>query len=150
MLIFNEFPVGAATLNVVAAHRARTEEGLRALGVYPGQEMLLMALLKDSAQAKPQTELAALLGVNHSTIAKSVRRMAAAKVVATHASAQDGRVTLVALTPTGLTLAQRVKAVCQAVERQSTAVLSPAEQAEYIRLAAKMTAALTKKPLSDD
>ncbi|MFD1440764.1 MarR family winged helix-turn-helix transcriptional regulator [Lacticaseibacillus hegangensis] len=144
MLIFNEFPVGAATLNVVAAHRAKTEQGLRELGVYPGQEMLLMALLQDDAAPKPQNVLAELLDVDHSTIAKSVRRMAAANIVQTHRSAQDGRVTLVALTASGLTLAKQVKTVCQAVEQAATAALSPEEQATYIRLAGKMTAALKK------
>ncbi|WP_203664291.1 MarR family winged helix-turn-helix transcriptional regulator [Lacticaseibacillus sp. 53-4] len=144
MLIFNEFPVGAATLNVVAAHRAKTEQGLRELGVYPGQEMLLMALLQDGAAPKPQNVLAELLDVDHSTIAKSVRRMAAANIVQTHRSAQDGRVTLVALTASGLTLAKRVKAVCQAVEQAATGALSPEEQADYIRLATKMTTALKK------
>lgn len=144
MLIFNEFPVGAATLNVVAAHRAKTEQGLRELGVYPGQEMLLMALLQDDAAPKPQNVLAELLDVDHSTIAKSVRRMAAANIVQTHRSAQDGRVTLVALTASGLALAKRVKAVCQAVEQAATGALSPEEQADYIRLATKMTAALKK------
>ena len=144
MLIFNEFPVGAATLNVVAAHRAKTEQGLRELGVYPGQEMLLMALLQDDAAPKPQNVLAELLDVDHSTIAKSVRRMAAANIVQTHRSAQDGRVTLVALTASGLTLAKRVKAVCQAVEQAATGALSPEEQADYIRLATKMTTALKK------
>lgn len=144
MLIFNEFHVGAATLNVVAAHRAKTEQGLRELGVYPGQEMLLMALLQDDAAPKPQNVLAELLDVDHSTIAKSVRRMAAANIVQTHRSAQDGRVTLVALTASGLTLAKRVKAVCQAVEQAATGALSPEEQADYIRLATKMTAALKK------
>ncbi|KRN25165.1 MarR family winged helix-turn-helix transcriptional regulator [Lacticaseibacillus camelliae] len=144
MLIFNEFPVGAATLNVVAAHRAKTEQGLRKLGVYPGQEMLLMALLQDGATSKSQSTLAAQLDVDHSTIAKSVRRMAAAGIVQTERSAQDGRVTLVTLTASGLTLASRVKTVCQHVEQVSTAALSPAEQTTYIQLAAKMTAALKK------
>ncbi|KRK71856.1 MarR family winged helix-turn-helix transcriptional regulator [Lacticaseibacillus nasuensis] len=144
MLIFNEFPVGAATLNVVAAHRAKTEAGLRELGVYPGQEMLLMALLQDNARAKPQAELAELLAVNHATIAKSVRRLTTAGVVETRRSPADGRVTLVGLTENGLTLAKRVRSVCQAVEKQSAAALTPQEQAEYIRLAGKMTAALNK------
>ncbi|MFD1485155.1 MarR family winged helix-turn-helix transcriptional regulator [Lacticaseibacillus baoqingensis] len=144
MLVFNEFPVGAATLNVVAAHRAKTEAGLRELGVYPGQEMLLMALLQDHAQPKRQTELAALLDVNHATIAKSVRRLTAAGVVTTLASAKDRRVSLVALTPAGKDLAERVKMVCQAVEQQSTNALTAAEQAQYIKLAKKMTAALKK------
>ncbi|WP_407893186.1 MarR family winged helix-turn-helix transcriptional regulator [Lacticaseibacillus sp. N501-2] len=142
MIIFNEFPVGAATLNLVAAHHAKTESGLRALGVYPGQEMLLMALLTDDAAPKPQNQLAALLDVNHSTVAKSVRRLATAGVVTTKPSPQDGRVTLVTLTAQGLALAKKVKTVCQTVEAQSTAALSPTEQAEYIKLAAKMTAAL--------
>ncbi|WP_390409288.1 MarR family winged helix-turn-helix transcriptional regulator [Lacticaseibacillus jixiensis] len=142
MLIFDEFPVGAATLTVVAAHRAKTEAGLRKLGVYPGQEMLLMALLKDDAKAKPQSELAELLDVNHATIAKSVRRMTATGNVETRRSQADGRVTLVALTPAGLTLAKQVQTVCRAVERQASAALTPDEQAQYIQLAAKMTAAL--------
>lgn len=144
MLIFDKFPVGAATLKVVAAHRAKTEAGLRALGVYPGQEMLLMALLKDQAAPKPQTALATLLDVDHSTIAKSVRRMAAAGVVTTHPSSKDGRVSLVALTPAGKTLAKRVQMVCQRVEAQESGALTPEEQAAYIKLAAKMTAALQK------
>lgn len=144
MLIFDEFPVGAATLNVVAAHRAKTEQGLRALGVYPGQEMLLMALMQDNASPKPQSQLAELLGVDHSTIAKSVRRMNASGIVQTQRSPQDGRVSLVGLTAAGLKLAKQVENVCQTVERVSSAALSPEEQTTYIKLAAKMTAALKK------
>ncbi|MCH5463028.1 MarR family transcriptional regulator [Lactobacillus sp. LC28-10] len=142
MLVFNDYPVGASALRIVNAHESLIAKDIRVLGLYPGQDTILITLARSGQQA--QNTLAKAMQVDHSTVAKSVRRLVNNGLAETGKSSQDGRVTLVQLTPAGLKLAKQVEQICQTVEEQSIQNLSPDEQAVFIKIANKICGNLEK------
>lgn len=140
MLVFDDYPVGAAALRIVNAHESLIDKDIRALGLYPGQDTILITLAHSGQQA--QNALAETMQVDHSTVAKSVRRLVNSGLAETSKSEKDKRVTLVQLTPAGLKLAQQVEAICGAAERQSIENLTAEEQAVFVKVADKICANL--------
>ncbi|MFC6254947.1 MarR family winged helix-turn-helix transcriptional regulator [Secundilactobacillus hailunensis] len=143
MLIFNDYPVGAAALRVVSAHETLIAKDIRALGLYPGQDTILIVLAHNGQQA--QNALAETMQVDHSTVAKSVRRLVNAGLAETTKSQQDKRMTLVQLTPAGLTLAKKVEHICDTAEERSIKGLTDEEQAAFVKIADKICNSLTGK-----
>lgn len=141
MLQFKEYPLGSAAYTIVNDHEALIQKDLRQLGVYPGQDQILMALL--AVDEQPQSQLMQTLEVDHSTIAKSVARLVKTGTVSTRRSPQDGRVALVRLTASGRILAKQVREICQEAERIAAADISEDETTEFLRIARKMQANLT-------
>ncbi|HBF75285.1 MAG TPA: MarR family transcriptional regulator [Lactobacillus sp.] len=142
MLVFDDYPVGASALRIVNNHEALIAKGIRALGLYPGQDTILITLAHNGQQA--QNALAEIMQVDHSTVAKSVRRLVNAQLAETCKSSTDRRVTLVQLTPSGLKLANKVEAICHTIEEQSIQGLSPEEQAVFVKVADKICDNLLK------
>lgn len=62
-----------AIFQLARAHRARAAVMLRGMDLHPGQELLLMQLLDRDGQT--QSELLESVGLDHSTVSKSLRRM---------------------------------------------------------------------------
>ena len=98
------FPLSWSIFGVARSHRALAAALLVPLGLYPGQELMLMELFAHDGRS--QRQLGELLRLDHSTVAKSVQRLERAGLVTRSRSAADGRVTLVHLTE-GLTRDQR-------------------------------------------
>lgn len=140
MLVFDDYPVGASALRIVNAHESLIDKDIRALGLYPGQDTILITLARNGQQA--QNALAEAMQVDHSTVAKSVRRLVNGGLAETNKSEQDKRVTLVQLTPAGLKLARQVEAICDAAEEQSIKGLTDEEQAIFVKVADKICANL--------
>ena len=66
-----------AIFTLARAHRGYAAELLRELGLHPGQELLLMQLLDRDGQT--QSELLDSVGLDHSTVSKSLGRMEEAR-----------------------------------------------------------------------
>src|ERR1700694_6336283 len=66
-------PVSQALGRVTRLHRAAGGELLKSTGLYPGQELLMMHLLK--AGAVRQADLIDTLGVDPSTMTKMLQRL---------------------------------------------------------------------------
>ena len=62
-----------AIFQLARARRARAAAMLREMDLHPGQELLLMQLLDRDGQT--QSELLESVGLDHSTVSKSLRRM---------------------------------------------------------------------------
>jgi DNA-binding MarR family transcriptional regulator len=75
---------------------------LRDLGLHPGQELLIMRLLDRDDQS--QSELQEAVGLDHSTVSRSLRRMQAAGLLVRAPAAHDRRVQQVRLTADGRAL----------------------------------------------
>ncbi len=75
---------------------------------------------------------------DHSTIAKSVRRLETAGLVRREKSTVDGRVTLVFLTDVGHALKDRTLATWEELERRTVQRLTAEEQAQLVALACKI------------
>ena len=130
-------PVSAAVMRL--AHEQRTVAGARlaALGLFPGQELVLAQLW--ASDGRSQKELVESLRLDHSTIAKSVQRLERAGLVDRARSSEDGRIVLVTLTAAGRSLEQPVREIWIDLEARWADRLSPAELAQFAALSITLT-----------
>jgi len=138
----SQFPIEKAIINLITTYKNQVTKKMRPLGLYPGQDMILLELLKQGQVS--QNKLVVELCVDHSTIAKSVRRMITSGLVQTEKSTQDKRVTLVSLTDHGRDMAQQVEKTWQTTEQNATSGLSVEEQRLFIEMIDKITENLDK------
>lgn len=129
----DRYPVSFAIFALARAHRSLAASLLREIGLHTGQEIMLMQLWERDGQS--QQELGAMLGHDHSTVAKSVRRLADAGLVSRARSTTDGRVTVVSLTDAGRALEARVEEIWGELEQVSTAGTTPQQQETFVELA---------------
>lgn len=92
----SQFPVNFAIIEPVRYHRSMAANLLREIVLFPGQELLLMQLQHINHQS--QNSLRKSLGINHTTVTKSVKRLEEAGLVVRKRSDLDKRVTIVSLT----------------------------------------------------
>ncbi len=138
----SQFPIEKAIINLITSYKNQITKKMRPLGLYPGQDMILLALLKHGQVS--QNKLVVELCVDHSTIAKSVRRMVSSDLVQTEKSTEDKRVTLVSLTAHGRDLANQVETIWITSEHCATDGLSTEEQRLFIEMIEKITKNLNK------
>ncbi|MFG2457794.1 MarR family winged helix-turn-helix transcriptional regulator [Streptomyces sp. NPDC048523] len=135
-----EGPMSYAIFQLARAHRARAAAMLREMDLHPGQELLLMQLLDRDDQT--QSELLESVGLDHSTVSKSLRRMQEAGLLVREPAAHDRRVMVVHLTDKGRALREPLAAMWRTLEVASARDLS-AEQAEsFVRIAYAITDAI--------
>src|SRR4051812_17786031 len=83
-------PMSYAIFQLARAHRAYAAALLRAMDLHPGQELLLMQLFDRDGQT--QSELLESVGLDHSTVSKSLRRMQVAGLLIREPAEHDRRV----------------------------------------------------------
>ncbi|MFJ2259894.1 MarR family winged helix-turn-helix transcriptional regulator [Streptomyces sp. NPDC087844] len=116
-----------AIFQLARTHRGHAAAMLRALNLHPGQELLLMQLFDRDEQT--QSELLEGVGLDHSTVSKSLRRMQEAGLLIREPSAHDRRVLVVRLTDAGRALRAPITEVWRTLEEISVRELT-AEQIE--------------------
>lgn len=125
-------PLSHALVRLARVHRVRAAQLLRDLGLYPGQELLLMRLAEQGELS--QTDLSKLLGIDASTTTKTVQRLEHAGVVTRRAAPTDRRSVIVSLTDSGRELADRIATVWGELEEVTTAGLSVDDKRVALRL----------------
>ncbi|MEU7866841.1 MarR family winged helix-turn-helix transcriptional regulator [Dactylosporangium sp. NPDC049140] len=90
-------------------HRARAAALLAPLGLYPGQEALLLEL--DRTGPRIQAQLSDALGCEPPSVTLMTKKLEASGHISRSPAPTDKRATVVALTDRGRALAQRVKAL---------------------------------------
>jgi MarR family transcriptional regulator, organic hydroperoxide resistance regulator len=125
------FPVSYAIFQLARTHRAFAGELLRELDLFPGQEIMLMALWEHGDQL--QSELVQLLKLDPSTVAKSLRRLEDAGLVTRRTSQEDRRASIVSLTKKGKALESKVDDVWRELERVTVAGLDDEQRALLLR-----------------
>jgi DNA-binding MarR family transcriptional regulator len=133
----DRFPVSFAVFALARSHRALAAQLLRELGLFVGQEIMLMQLWVQDGQS--QCGLGHTLRLDHSTVAKSVQRLEEAGFVTRSRSAADRRVTIVSLTPAGRDLQPKVQHVWSKLEKITTEALTEQEKALLVTLLRKAT-----------
>ena len=131
----NDAPMGELNhlvIQVARAHRATALGHLSKLGLHPGQEIILMQLLRQDGQS--QTQLAERLGVQAPTVSKMLQRLEVGDFVERRPSSQDNRVTLVYLSAKGRSLKQPLQDAWVALERQTGLGLSQVEHDTLVKL----------------
>jgi MarR family transcriptional regulator, organic hydroperoxide resistance regulator len=129
-------------IQVAKAHRARTHELLSELGLYVGQEMILVSLWMQDGQTLSQ--LAERLEVQPPTITKMVQRMEVSGIVKREPSQEDSRVSHIFLTSKGKNLQTRIEKVWEQVEREFISELSKEEKLLFQKLLVKAKEGLNK------
>ncbi|MCA2212580.1 MarR family winged helix-turn-helix transcriptional regulator [Jidongwangia harbinensis] len=112
------------TLSLLALSRTLhglVAEQLLTLDLYPGQELILMRLFDRDDQI--QTTLQQSIGLDHSTLSRSIRRMEDAGLVSRRPDERDKRAMIVSLTPAGRTLQPRLAEIWEQLEALTVSTL---------------------------
>ncbi|PDP84688.1 MarR family transcriptional regulator [Glycomyces fuscus] len=124
-------PVSHVIFRVARTHKLLAGQLLREVGLYPGQELLMMRLWDEGPQR--QSDLAAFLDADAPTVTRSVRRLERAGFVRRSPSPTDGRVTIVEATPASTGLRQAVERIWADLERMTVADMDDGRRDEVLR-----------------
>ncbi|MEU2543851.1 MarR family winged helix-turn-helix transcriptional regulator [Streptomyces roseolus] len=137
-----------AIFQLARAHRGHASAMLREMDLHPGQELLLMQLLDRDGQT--QSELLESVGLDHSTVSKSLRRMQDAGLLSREPAAHDRRVMIVHLTDKGRALRKPIEAMWRTLEETSVRALSPQQVEDFTRTAHTITDTMNTRCPSED
>lgn len=126
--------IGGQLVRAEKAHERYGSERLKQLGLYIGQEMLLLTLQQEDGMT--QSQLASKQDVDLSTITKVVQRMERAGLVERRADLDDARISRVYLTERGRSLCEPAWHMWLALEKRLTQGLTEPEQVLLHRLLA--------------
>ncbi|MFE9438322.1 MarR family winged helix-turn-helix transcriptional regulator [Streptomyces sp. NPDC006602] len=141
-------PMSYAIFQLARAHRAYAAAMLREMDLHPGQELLLMHLLDRDGQT--QSELLDSVGLDHSTVSKSLRRMQDAGLLIREPAAHDRRVMVVHLTDKGRAMREPLAALWQALEETSARNLSEQQAESFVETAYAITEAISSRALPEE
>jgi DNA-binding MarR family transcriptional regulator len=119
-------PISSMIFRIARSHRALAGTLLADVGLYPGQELVLM-LLGDRGP-REQRDLVRELGTHASTVTKMVQRLERAGFVRRTRSSQDARGMVVELTEQGAALVTRLHEIWSELEELTVAGLSEPQQ----------------------
>ncbi|MFJ1721416.1 MarR family winged helix-turn-helix transcriptional regulator [Streptomyces sp. NPDC093108] len=136
-------PVGHALARVARLHRIAAGRLLRGLGIYPGQESVMMCLW-DAGPVR-QAELIKAVDLDPSTVTKMLQRLEQAGHVRRRPDPDDRRAVLVEATDDSCALHSDVRRAWTDLEDHTLAGLEPAEREELARLLAKVEANLCRE-----
>ena len=114
------------------------------IGLFPGQEILLMQLAEKDG--KPQKSLCESIGLDHSTVAKSVARLERDGLIERRKCLEDGRVSQVHLTSKGREMTDAISRVWAELERQTIKDLSAQERETLMTVARKIVVSTAVPP----
>jgi DNA-binding MarR family transcriptional regulator len=123
--------VSYAIFQLARAHRGYAAAMLRDMDLHPGQELLLMQLLDRDGQT--QSELLESVGLDHSTVSKSLRRMQEAGLLTRQPAEHDRRVMVVHLTDKGRGMREPIVAMWKTLEEASVRDLSKEQAESFVR-----------------
>lgn len=133
--------ISHAIARVARAHRVTAGQLLRRLGLYAGQELLMMQLWEAGPQR--QSDLIKLLELDPSTVTRMVQRLEQAGFVTRQPDPADRRAVLVETTPAGEALRREVGQVWQELEDRTLAGIAAEDRAALMRLLGLLEANLT-------
>jgi DNA-binding MarR family transcriptional regulator len=122
-----------AVFQLARVHRGHAAAMLRGMNLHPGQELLLMQLFDRDGQT--QSELLDTVGLDHSTVSKSLRRMQEAGLLTREPAAHDRRVMVVRLTDAGRALRGPIADMWRTLEEISVQDLTPEQIKEFVTIA---------------
>ncbi|MGW7367148.1 MarR family winged helix-turn-helix transcriptional regulator [Streptomyces sp. NPDC054841] len=129
-------PVSHAVSRVARLHRIAAGKLLKQVGLYPGQEIVMMHLW-DCGPVR-QSELIKICELDPSTVTKMLQRLEQSGHVRRTPDPADRRAVLVESTDTSCALLADVQRAWSELENLTLSGLDPAERAELGRLLAKV------------
>lgn len=137
--------IGYRFIQIMKAHRSRAEAIFSEAGLHPGQEMLLFQLWE--REGLTQSELAAQMCLDASTVTKSLQRMGQVGIVERRTDANDARVMRVYLTPQGRALEAPIRRMWAELEATTVEGLSEVELVLLRRLLRHIQSNFEGEPL---
>lgn len=137
-------PISEAIFRVARVHRLVAGTLLRDTGLYPGQELLMMALWERGEQR--QADLIRTLGLDPSTVTKMLQRLEQSGFVTRKPSTVDRRTIMVSATRAGQALRNQVEELWRRLEGVTTAGLTEGDRDAAMRLLERMESNLTGEP----
>jgi MarR family transcriptional regulator, organic hydroperoxide resistance regulator len=125
-------PISHAIFQVTRTTRALVASLLRPLGLYPGQELVIMYLW-DLGPLR-QTDLARLTSTDAPTMTRMIQRLEHAGFVRRFPSPDDKRAHLVEATPASRGLRQQIEQVWSEMEEMAVGGLSAQERETVLRV----------------
>ncbi|MBM2623886.1 MarR family transcriptional regulator [Actinoplanes sp. LDG1-06] len=129
-------PLSFGTLTLWRAMHNFANDKLLELGLYPGQELILLQLYDSDGQT--HTDLQRAVRLDHSTVSRTVRRMEQAGLLTRSPGKKDKRAMVVSLTDQGRALQPRVVELWSTVEAVMAEVLTNDRRADFIELAGRL------------
>ena len=145
---FDQGPVSYAIFQLARAHRGYAAGLLRQLDLHPGQELVLMHLFDRDGQT--QSELLASVGLDHSTVSKTLRRMQDAGLLIRQSAEHDRRVMVVQLTDKGRAMREPLAAMWRTLEEITTRNLSPRQAQSLTNAAYAVANTINNRPQTED
>ncbi|MFE0103085.1 MarR family winged helix-turn-helix transcriptional regulator [Streptomyces sp. NPDC059009] len=136
-------PISHAISRVARLHRLTAGKLLKDLGLYPGQELLMMHLW--DAGAVRQSELIKRLELDPSTVTKMLQRLEQAGHVRRRPDPDDRRAVLVETTEASCGLLTQVEGAWGQLEGHTVAGLDAAEREQLAGLLARVEENLCKE-----
>ena len=119
-------PISHVIFRLARTHRMLAGQLLREVGLFPGQEVLMMHLWEYGPQR--QSALASEFDTDSASMTRTVQRLERAGYVRRVPDPADGRATLVEPTPAGVSLRGRVEQVWQRLEELTVGDLTPEQR----------------------
>lgn len=135
-----ERTVGFWLQRAARLHRARIAEAVQDLGLFPGQEQLLIVLSR--GEARTVGEIAEALKVRPPTVSKTLLRLAGQNLIARHENGDDARKSTIILTKEGARRAQELSSRMAEVERDLVNDLDGKEERRIRKGLKRMSRAL--------
>jgi DNA-binding MarR family transcriptional regulator len=135
-------PVSQAIVRVARLHRMLAGNLLRRVGLYPGQELVMMQLWEHGPQR--QADLVNVLGSDAATMTRTVQRLEHAGFVRRTPYPGDKRVTIVEPTPASLALRHQVEQLWAELENSAAGDLTTAERAQVLDVLARLEDQLSR------
>jgi DNA-binding MarR family transcriptional regulator len=132
-----------AVFQLARAHRGHAAAMLRTMNLHPGQELLLMQLFDRDGQT--QSELLDSVGLDHSTVSKSLRRMQDAGLLTREPAEHDRRVMVVRLTDAGRALRGPIADMWRSLEELSVQDLTREQVESFTRTAYVIEQSIKKR-----
>ncbi len=129
-------PVSYALVRLAKAHRDVAAALLRDIGLYPGQELMLMHL-RDRDE-RTQAELVRALNLDPSTVTRMLARLEEQGVVKQRASSTDRRAVVVSLTPRGAKLCGEIRCLWTELEAATTQGMPKRDRDDVLRALQRM------------
>jgi len=139
-----DYPVSFAIFALARNNRARVAQMLSEIGLFPGQEVILMKLAEKDGE--PQKAICESIGLDHSTVAKSLLRLERGGLIARQKCREDARISKVYLTDKGRQVTHAIANIWSELEHETCAELTPAEREQLVALAEKILAREDRVP----
>jgi MarR family transcriptional regulator, organic hydroperoxide resistance regulator len=129
---FDDASLNQLLASIARSHRNLAGALLRQVGLFPGQELLLMRLWNRDHQ--PQGELVTALRLEASTVTKMLKRLEAQGFVTRHRPADNQRIVIVSLSDKGRELRADVERLWEELEQATVGDLSAPELHTALRV----------------